>query len=166
MPPDRAIYEGRATAVKLSALNCPEENGFAPRISSLIAVLGHRPAFCGNAVLLKRINVIWVVQSPQQKYACSLLTQITCISLAVSSHRRGGSRSSRTRGGMRWTPMAPITNGASGGRRSRVVLTPRRWRQVGWRISVNDGGKQARSPGRARSKPLKPLRGECRAIPA
>src|ERR1700732_1287201 len=27
-----------------------------------------------------------------------------------------------------------------------------------------DGGKQARSPGRARRKPLKPLRGECRAI--
>jgi hypothetical protein len=53
MPPDRAIYEGRATAVKLSAPNYPEENGFAPRISSLIAVLGHRPAFCGNAVLLK-----------------------------------------------------------------------------------------------------------------
>jgi hypothetical protein len=24
----------------------------------------------------------------------------------------------------------PLTNGAEGGRRSRVVLTPRRWRQV------------------------------------
>ena len=54
------------------------------------------------------------------------------------------------------------------GRRSRVVLTPRRWRQVrGWQvgptgcrlaISADDGGKRARSPGRARSKPLKPLR--------
>jgi hypothetical protein len=53
-------------------------------------------------------------------------------------------------------------------RRSRVVLTPRRWCQVrgglvgptGRRqtISVDDGGKQARSPGRARRKPLKPLR--------
>src|SRR5438034_8183552 len=53
-------------------------------------------------------------------------------------------------------------------RRSRVVLTPRRWRQVrGWQvgptgrglaISADDGGKQARSPGRARRKPLKPLR--------
>jgi hypothetical protein len=28
---------------------------------------------------------------------------------------------------------------------------------------ADDGGKQARSPGRARRKPLKPLRGECRA---
>src|SRR5882672_8765303 len=53
-------------------------------------------------------------------------------------------------------------------RRSRVVLTPRCWRQVrgvcvgptGLRqdISADDGGKRARSPGRARRKPLKPLR--------
>src|SRR5216684_629031 len=32
------------------------------------------------------------------------------------------------------------------------------------RATADDGGKQARSPGRARRKPLKPLRGECRAI--
>src|SRR6202021_3179626 len=44
------------------------------------------------------------------------------------------------------------------GRRSRVVLTPRRWRQVGGRDSAADGGKKARSPGRARNKLLKPLR--------
>src|SRR6266700_1496295 len=53
-------------------------------------------------------------------------------------------------------------------RRSRVVLTPRCWRQVRGvksaqpgldkNISVDDGGKRARSPGRARRKPLKPLR--------
>ena len=54
-------------------------------------------------------------------------------------------------------------------RRSRVVLTPRRWRQVrgccvgptGLRTQhkfANDGGKRARSPRRARRKPLKPLR--------
>jgi hypothetical protein len=29
---------------------------------------------------------------------------------------------------------------------------------------TGDGGKKARSPGRARSKPLKPLRRECRVI--
>jgi hypothetical protein len=35
-----------------------------------------------------------------------------------------------------------------------------------WRKATfaNDGGKQARSPRRARRKPLKPLRGECRVI--
>jgi hypothetical protein len=53
-------------------------------------------------------------------------------------------------------------------RQNRVVLTPRRWRQVlrscvgptGLRqnLSADDGGKRARSPGRARHKLLKPLR--------
>src|SRR6202521_5275498 len=41
---------------------------------------------------------------------------------------------------------------------------PRRWHQVGGSDSAGDSGKKARSPGRARSKPLKPLRGECRAF--
>ncbi len=87
---------------------------------------------------------------------------------------------------MRWTRQRFARDGLRGGfyesvsgqqradegccsvRRSRVVLTPRRWRQVrGWQvgptgcrlaISAGDGGKQARSPGRARRKPLKPLR--------
>jgi hypothetical protein len=55
---------------------------------------------------------------------------------------------------------APMTNGAYRGRRSRVVLTPRRRRQVGDDAShhTNDGDKKARSPERARRKPLKPLR--------
>src|SRR5580692_3912700 len=44
------------------------------------------------------------------------------------------------------------------GRRSRVVLTPRRWRQVGERNFTGDGGNKARSPGRARNKLLKPSR--------
>jgi hypothetical protein len=54
------------------------------------------------------------------------------------------------------------------GRRSRVVLTPRRWRQVGGMIPFSDGGKKARSPvrspGRARNKPSKPLRREGRIV--
>jgi hypothetical protein len=61
------------------------------------------------------------------------------------------------------------------GRRSRVVLTPRRWRQVARgacrpdrvRQAISpcgDGGKRARSPGRARRTPLKPSRREGRMI--
>jgi hypothetical protein len=34
-----------------------------------------------------------------------------------------------------------------------VVLMPRRWHQVGGSNSAGDGGKKARSPGRARNKP-------------
>jgi hypothetical protein len=61
--------------------------------------------------------------------------------------------------GMRWTQAALLTRALTCGRRSRVVLTPRRWRQVlSEAIRKSDGGKKARSPGRARSKPLTPSR--------
>jgi hypothetical protein len=39
------------------------------------------------------------------------------------------------------------------GRQNRVVLTPRCWCQVRGASSAGDGGKKARSPGRARYKP-------------
>jgi hypothetical protein len=39
-----------------------------------------------------------------------------------------------------------------------VVLTPRRWRQVGGKYPADDGDNKARSPGRSRGRPLKPLR--------
>src|SRR5258708_23011201 len=39
-----------------------------------------------------------------------------------------------------------------------MVLTPRRRRQVGGSNSASDGDKKARSPGRVRRNPLKPLR--------
>jgi hypothetical protein len=60
--------------------------------------------------------------------------------------------------GMRWTQVARLTRALCCGRRSRVVLTPRRWRQVGERNFTGDGGKKARSPRRARNKLLKPSR--------
>src|SRR6266849_468836 len=94
--------------------------------------------------------------------------------------------------GMRWTRQRFACDGVAGrversvsdhkhaderccrGRQNRVVLTPRRWRQVlrrrvgptgrGHSIFADDGGKRARSPGRARHKPLKPLRRECRVF--
>src|ERR1700676_2862498 len=67
---------------------------------------------------------------------------------------------------MRWTRAALLTRALACGRRSRVVLTPRRWRQVSREFPRGDGGKKARSPGRARNKPLKPLRRECRIASA
>jgi hypothetical protein len=42
-----------------------------------------------NADLLKRINVIWVVQSSLQKYFHSLQTRLTHISLAIPAHTEG-----------------------------------------------------------------------------
>jgi hypothetical protein len=51
------------------------------------------------------------------------------------------------------------------GRRNRVVLTPRPWRQAGAKYRAGDGGNKRRSPGRA---PIsrKPLRGESRDVSA
>ena len=104
------------------------------------------------------------VQPHFQKYSHSLPAQITCISPAIPSRTEGRFAIVTDVGhGMRWTWAAHLTRALIRGRRSRVVLTPRRWRQVDRSHSVGDGGKQARSPGRARNKLLKPLRGECRA---
>jgi hypothetical protein len=135
----------------------------------------HYSALCvlrAQCDLLSPINPMPAVQSYFQKYFRSRLPQINPISIAIPSPQRGVSRSSRTlgmgcggRGGIRHAK-ACSTNDARRGRRSRVVLTPRRWRQVSREIFPRgDGDKKARSPGRARRKPLKPLRREGRVIP-
>ena len=60
-----------------------------------------------NAILLKRIKVIWVVQSTLQKYFRSLPTQITCISLAIPARTEGRFAIVTDVGqGMRWTQAA------------------------------------------------------------
>jgi hypothetical protein len=107
------------------------------------APVGRKPFLPGLDGLCGRCPV----QPHLQKYFPSQLPQINSTTPPVSSHSRGVSRSSRTRGGMRWTRQrwarwdrragftcerspSALTNGASCGRRSRVVLTPRRRRQV------------------------------------
>jgi hypothetical protein len=105
---------------------------------------------------------------------------------AIPPHKRGVSRSSRTRGGLRWTRQRFACDGIAGrverllsdhrhadercsrGRQNRVVLTPRRWRQVlrscvgptGLRQNLIRRRRWQNSPvtGRARHKLLKPLR--------
>ena len=80
--------------------------------------------------------------------------QITCICSAVSSHMRGVSRSSRTRGGMRWTRAALLTRALisrtakSCGPDASTLAS-----SLAEDNSAGDGDKQARSPGRARNKP-------------
>jgi len=94
-----------------------------------------------------------LVQSPLRKYSPFVLTQISSF-LRLSHPARGAARDRHeTRGGMRWPRWTRLTSVTRCGRRSRVVLAPRRWRQVSRVTSWSDGGKKARSPGRARSKP-------------
>jgi hypothetical protein len=111
---------------------------------------------------------------------------------ATRPKEEGVSRSSRTRAGRRWTPMASArrvlagratvskaiahTTGAIGVRQNRVVLAPGvcapsvavMWRPDRARASIvrkATGAIVQRSPGRARHKPFQPLRREGRDVP-
>jgi hypothetical protein len=99
-----------------------------------------------------------------QKHSAFARAKITSIS-APSRPTEGRSRSSRNAGRDTMDANRRSTRRGVCGRRSRVVLTPRRWRQVLRGNSQSDGGKRARSPGRARRKPLKPLCRESRIDP-
>jgi hypothetical protein len=68
--------------------------------------VGHNLVLRAQLKLLNRINVIWAVQSYQQKYIASRLTQITAISPAVSFPLEGRFAIVTDVGnGMRWTRM-------------------------------------------------------------
>jgi hypothetical protein len=82
------------------------------------------------------------VHTLAQKYSARGVGQISDLIPRVSPVTRGGSRSSRTRGGMRWTRNARDVR-AGNVRRSRVVLTPRCWRQVTQKYLRGDSGKRA-----------------------
>jgi hypothetical protein len=103
-------------------------------------------------------------------FSCEQLICPSCQSVAVDLKRksaaslapsrldkRGASRSSRNvRRDAMDAARAPDES-ANRIRRSRVVLMPRRRHQVGENHFAGDGDKKARSPGRARRKPLKPF---------
>jgi hypothetical protein len=74
---------------------------------------------------------------------------------------RGGRKATSSR------VFARGTNGEASVRRSRVVLTPRRWRQVLKKLTLlrDDGDNKARSPGKSSKETVKPSRRECRLIP-
>jgi hypothetical protein len=74
------------------------------------------------------------VQPHFQKYSGSLQTQITSTSIAIPAHTEGRFAIVTDVGqGCDGRGMSK-TNDVARGRRSRVVLTPRRWRQVGGAI--------------------------------
>ena len=106
-----------------------------------------RPVPCEKArraesKLSRKINAICLVQPSQAKYPPFVLHQISSF-LPRPTRQEGRSRSSRTRGGMRWTWWPRLTSVACRGRRSRVVLAPRCWRQVPRGSPWSDGGKKA-----------------------
>jgi len=104
------------------------------------------------------------------RYPCQALSikifwfsevQITSIFPPSRPTEGGGSRSSRTRGGMRWTLRGPVTYGTGSGRRRRVVLAPQRLASS-WRS--NPPATVSNKPDHRGEHDIsrKPLRGECR----
>jgi hypothetical protein len=114
--------------------------------------------------LSNRINLMLAVQSCRQEYFDSLQTQITSISIAFrpdggafrDRHGRGAECGGR---GWRCRRAAPGRTAKSCGPDAPTLASS--WRKT---TSAGDGDKQARSPGRARNKPLKPLRREGRVF--
>ena len=97
------------------------------------------------------------VQPPYQKFFAFPFGRNTSTRSTHPTPQRGVSRSSRTRGGMRWTWAARRRTRRPRGRRSRMVLTPRRWRQVGGSVSAGDGGNKARLTGESTKETVKTI---------
>jgi len=104
------------------------------------------------------------VQSCLQKYFGSRLTQIKSISLAVSSLMRGVSRSSRNAGRDAVDAAGALTNALTRTAKSCGPDASTPASSLWSNNSASDGDKKARSPGRVRRKPLKPLRREGRVF--
>ena len=75
--------------------------------------------------LLNGFNLIWAVQLSSQIYTSSLSPQISGYFRASCFDKRGVSRSSRTRGGMRWTRARRRGSGCRAGQ-TRERFTSRR----------------------------------------
>src|ERR1700694_3376338 len=82
-----------------------------------------------------------------KKYSDLQKTQRRSIFLAIPFHQRGDTRSSRSRGGLRWTRRVRRTSAPEADEQNRVGPTPRRWCQVPGKRKLlrGDGGKK---PGR------------------
>ena len=87
-----------------------------------------------------------------QKYFCFPLTQISSLIRTVSFRQEGRCATSSTRGGMRWTLLAHLTNGADADGEVVWFRRPNRWRQA-CEKKRRRRCQKAWSPRRARSKP-------------
>ena len=143
--------------------------------------------------------MIGAVESHRQKYCCFRLPQITPISDTIPSHTEGRFAIVTDVGhGMRWTRQRFARDGIAGQvgerpvsdqqraderccsvRRSRVVLTPRRWRQVRGVASAQPGLDKtyplttvAKEPGHRGEHDISVCRGKarflrgCKSLPA
>ena len=105
------------------------------------------------------------VQPLRQKYFCFRQTQITSLIAAIPSRSEGRFAIVTDAGRDAVDVEVPITNGTDADGKDVWSRRPDAGVKLAEVIPLSDGGKQARSPRRARYKPLKPLRGDAGCFP-
>jgi hypothetical protein len=109
----------------------------------------------------------FAVQPLPQKYFAFSEAKISCSFPAVPPPQEGRIAIVTDVGcGMRWTLWCRETSALMRTAKSCGPDAPTLALRFAGLAPRNDGGKRARSPGRARNKPLKPLRREGRMFPA
>jgi hypothetical protein len=134
------------------------QHGWAKRYPGLLCIChSTRISACSAGYRCQPLLICPTVQPSYQKFFAFPFGRNTSTRSTHPTPQRGVSRSSRTRGGMRWTWAARRRTRPPRGRRSRMVLTPRRWRQVGGSVSAGDGGNKARLTGESTKETVKTI---------
>jgi hypothetical protein len=138
-----------ASSISHSRMERSAIRGFTVRMLSPNCAALHRGYKIGvrqKSNLLNGFKVIWVVQSHLQKYSDFPKPQITAI-FRPSCPKGGAARDRHGRGTGCGGRGGALDELRLSGRRSRVVLMPRRWHQVLREDAQGDGGKKARLTG-------------------
>jgi hypothetical protein len=149
------IFLGDRRLAKSTQINVFGTNEQTARPWSHLLVPGSSFGRAGMASLiganfLCAINVICPVQTLREKHSASVVGQISTMTPRVSRRMRGGSRSSRT---LRWDAVdAGVCERRTQHQRTAKSCGPGA-PTLALSFLRSDGGKKARSPGRARRKP-------------
>jgi len=124
----------------------------------------HKPPHALNFQFSERLQYAAHIQAPRAKINLFTKSRICETDTPISSQPRGV-RVVTYAGRDAVDVRAAQDDRSFRGRRSRVVLAPRRWSQASRDDREARVARKPGSPGRARRKPLKPLRGESRIAP-
>src|SRR6202011_4238188 len=127
-PVPRQAIAGRWRGRGRDSISETEAPKSLPHRELSVAIRATALIFCSTEQISSRFAG-WRVQPQLQKYSCSLLTQISSLIRAVLSQERGVAHVINA-GGDAVDAGGALDESCCCGRRSRVVLTPRRRRQV------------------------------------
>ena len=157
--PDQPADEGQG-GQQLARVDDHDAGHWHPQIGQRDAISISKGRVARRANQSSRVNLSHVCPARKKKFFASLLGRNSFTDTPRPASTRGAYRDRHETWGAGCDGRLRATDeGAFGGRRSRVVLMPRRWHQVLRKLTLprDDGDNQARSPERARRKPLKPF---------